>query len=236
MRIVSSSLCEKGKARSVNQDAIFSSCTDKWGVFMVADGMGGYENGERASSEAVEAVRIWTEKVQELEQLETPELIRQLKEVLSASNDKIKNETPAGMKCGCTVVLMVLIRRECILLTLGDSRCYRLQRSRFHKELAQLTSDDVVGGNGPQKNRLTNALGVRIPMACRVQIIPSVGKHTYFICTDGVYKYCEEEELLSALKNTRWGNVSAVLQTLQGKIEERGSGDNYSAFLIRIQS
>lgn len=236
MKIVSSSLCEVGKVRKVNQDAIFSQCTDSWGIFVVADGMGGYEEGERASTEAVNAVRLWVEQMQNLDELETQDIVGQLKCVLSKCNDKIKTETPEGMRCGCTVVVMVLVREECILLTLGDSRCYELQGKLFSRQLVQLTVDDVVGGNGPQRNRLTNALGVRMPMTCMSRVLPFRGRHTYLICSDGIYKYCETEHIAAALKKARWHDTDETLAELQKQVEAGGAGDNYSVFLIRAQS
>lgn len=233
MRIVSSSLCEVGKVRKINQDAIFSHCTDRWGIFAVADGMGGYEEGERASREAVNAVRVWTDQVEDPEQLETQDIVRLLKQVLSDCNDKIKRETPEGMRCGCTVVIMVLVRKECILLTLGDSRCYELQGGLFGRKLVQLTVDDVVGGSGPQRNRLTNALGVRTPMSCMSRVLPFTGRHTYLICSDGIYKYCDAEQITMALKKARRNDPAEVLSELKEQVEAGGAGDNYSAFLIR---
>lgn len=236
MKITGSSLCEKGKVREINQDAVFSFCTDQWGIFAVADGMGGYEEGERASREVVKALQKWTEQAHQVNQLKAQMIILQLKQALDVANEKIMSETPEGMKCGCTVVVMMLIRHECILITLGDSRCYELKGSFFNKQLVQLTVDEIVGGSGPQRNRLTNALGVWKPMACRVQIMPFHGICTYLMCTDGIYKYCNDSMILSIIKKTNWNNTCEILQELQQHVEKNGAGDNYSALLIRAQN
>lgn len=233
MKIVSSSICEVGRVRMINQDAVYSFCTDAWAVFAVADGMGGHKDGERASQEVVNTLSFWMKQKPQLEQMETKEIIRIMKGLLSESNNRIRSETKTGELCGCTVVLMVLVRQECILVTAGDSRCYELRNDLFHKTLIQLSEDDVIGGKGKQRERLTNALGIRDTMAFRSKVIPFKGKHTYLLCSDGVYKYCDEEKISSVLKKVHWQNTEECLRELQDYVEAGGARDNYSAIIIR---
>lgn len=236
MKISSSFICETGKVRTINQDAVYSCITDHWGIFIVADGMGGHEEGERASGEVINALRVWVEQLSEVEHIATPELVRQLKKVLADCNDKIKRETAEGMLCGCTLVVMILIRHECIFLTAGDSRCYEIQGEPPSEILVQLTEDDTVGGNGPRKDHLTNAIGVKSPMICRSRILPFYGMHRYLICTDGVYKYCDGIKLLSIMKEITEDDTERLIYELQRYVEQNGARDNFSAFLIWAQS
>ena len=236
MRIVSSALCETGKKRKINQDAIYSVYSDRWGFFAVADGMGGHERGEYASGQVIQALRRWMEQFPRLEEIDTPEIVRRLKGVLAEANDRIKAETSAGMLCGCTVVVLVLVRKECILITAGDSRCYELRGEVPGETPSQLTVDDVVGGDGPHRNRLTNAVGIKSPLICRRRVLPFEGVHRFLICTDGVYKYCTAPQLASVLKKTGENTVDDSLLELQSCVEANGAGDNYSAFLIWAKS
>lgn len=236
MRIACSSICEVGRVRRINQDSIYSFCTDAWAVFAVADGMGGHKDGEIASRDVVNTLGRWVDQEPHLEQIDTKEIIQIMKNLLSESNSRIRGKTKDGELCGCTVVLMVLVRQECILITAGDSRCYELRKGFFQKTLVQLSEDDVIGGMGAQRERLTNALGIRDTMAFRSKVIPFTGRHTYLLCSDGIYKYCSEENLCAVLKMVHWQNTEACIMKLKDYVEAGGARDNYSAIIIRGQN
>ncbi len=236
MKIVYSSICETGKVRKVNQDSVYAFKNEDWGVFVVADGMGGHQHGEIASNEVTDAIRFWVETGEDKSRLDMPELARQIKRILMECNESIIRKTAKGEICGCTVVVLILIRKECMLITLGDSRCYEAKRENGVTSLVQLTYDDVVGGNGPDRGKLTNALGVRMPMNCRVRVLPIDGLHTYLVCSDGIYKFCEEKQMLSIMTESNWRNTEEKIMKLGDLVEENGAKDNFSAHLIKVDT
>ena len=232
MKIVSSAVCETGQKRNINQDSIYSYHSENWGMFAVADGMGGHEKGEYASNEVTHALQMWVQEHPHLEEVDTPDIVRMLKQILDEVNNKIREVTSVGKICGCTIVRMVLVRRECILITAGDSRCYEIQQENRCVQLVQLSVDDVVGGEGSQKNHLTNALGVKIPFTCRRRVLPFKGIHLFLICSDGIYKYCRKEQINRIVGNMTEITVDKTLAELQKCVEANGAGDNYSAILV----
>ena len=233
MKITVSSFCEKGKVRSRNQDAIYYCFTDQWGIFALADGMGGHSEGERASRELVEGVRSFAASMPVLEFMQIPDILRMLKKILSGCNEKIRSKTEEGKLCGCTAIVMVLVPKACILVSIGDSRCYELKEDNGRILLGQMTVDDVVGGTGPQRNRLTNALGIKATLECRSKVIPLDSRNRFMICSDGVYKYCKGGEIEEALSVVQTGNLDLAAFRLKEAIARSGEKDNYSAILIQ---
>ena len=50
---------ECGPVREINQDCVLSLVGEKASVFVVADGMGGYNEGEKASKAVIDAIQDW---------------------------------------------------------------------------------------------------------------------------------------------------------------------------------
>ena len=236
MEIMVSSMCEKGKIRKINQDAIYYNYSKDWGLFVLCDGMGGHSEGERASKEVIEAMRHFALQMPVLCYLDTADILRSLKNTLSSCNDRINQETPEGMLCGCTVIVMLLLHDICLLLSMGDSRCYEIKKDGSQPELIQLTIDDIVGGEGENKNRLTNALGVSQPFYCRCKAVPLSGIRRYMICSDGVYKFSTPGQLKKALDPFEKDGLEACIRRIRENIETNGSKDNYSAILIWVDA
>ena len=145
-----------GRKRSSNQDAVFSD--PELGLFVVADGMGGHQGGERASEMVVEALAA-------LSRAPMPVLFRRpdvLVQAVESANRSIlamaaRQKMLAGM--GSTVTAMWMAREESLLVLahVGDSRCYRLRGGR----LECLTEDHVADErSGAHAGRLTRAVGV----------------------------------------------------------------------------
>jgi protein phosphatase len=108
-------------------------------VFLVADGMGGQENGERASGLAVEIIpRAFRSHL-----AATGDATRAVVEALDEANRAIIDAGAhqlAGRRMGTTAVLAVR-RADCVYVAgLGDSRAYLVRRGR----LEQLTVDHTV--------------------------------------------------------------------------------------------
>ena len=235
MEIKYVSVCDIGKCRSENQDSIYIETGDGWGFFVVADGMGGHSDGARASREITAAYEAWMqEKKGDITEYALPDLFSELREVLSKANDKIIRDTAEGKICGSTAVVLLIIRDTYVLLSVGDSRCYDIKRCLFRDSLRQLSSDEICEIPGRDFGKLTNAVGVKKPLKCRL-ISGMVNKrHTFFICTDGVYKFCTTEELLALIKRKKGRLLETAGEEIKELIYGKGAKDNLSAVLITV--
>lgn len=235
MEIKYVSVCDIGKCRKENQDSLYTETGDGWGLFVVADGMGGHSDGARASGEITGAYKAWIQERQNcIAEYALPDLFSELREVLSKANDKIIQDTAEGKICGSTAIVLLIIRNVYVLLSVGDSRCYDIKRYFFRDSLRQLSSDEVCKIPGRNFGKLTNAVGVQTPLKCRLISGTVNKKHTFFICSDGVYKFCTEEELLAVIKRKKDGRMETAGEEIKELIYKKGAKDNLSAVLITV--
>lgn len=238
------SVTDKGKTREVNQDYIFNS-DEPIGLlpnlYIVADGMGGYNAGDYASRCCVE------ELVAEVQKKEQPTVISTLTAALRAANEKIarqaaENSELSGM--GTTLVAATVFPDKVYVMNVGDSRLYLMGR-----ELKQITVDhsyvEEMVRKGelqrkdarihPKKNVITRAVGVeRVVEADFYEVIPETDTQFALLCSDGLTNMVEDEEIRHILSKYAKEPERAI-HALAARANECGGKDNISAILIELK-
>ena len=207
----------------------------------LADGMGGHYAGERASGLIAQALTDWWQRsLEAARKMPLQELAEHFKNLLDDCAAELNLQTPADEYCGSTVVVLWINEGQYLLLTAGDSRCYRLRYGLLHTELCQLSTDDVYHARGPEdsalEGKLTNCVGSQYSTRYTVQT-GEVQHHTLFaLCSDGVYRYCPEvsfqAELLHAARND---DLKQALDNISAIICSHGAPDNYSLVIAQIK-
>ena len=166
-------LTDIGRTRKQNQDSIFI-CDDFENVkyFIIADGMGGVNGGEIASTTAISAIKSYIdENIYDIELVEDQinDLIRG---AISRANKEIyeiaeKDETYKGM--GTTVILAITFGNRVYIGHIGDSRLYRIRKNIIrqlttdHSYVQALLKEGTItkeqAYNHPQKNILLKVVG-----------------------------------------------------------------------------
>jgi serine/threonine protein phosphatase PrpC len=218
-------------------DAAFAK---KGRLIIVADGMGGYQGGQRASRIAVETIR---EVFLNSQTVEFPDL---LVEGFRAAHAKIREEadsTPGLESMGTTCVAAAVLGATLHFANIGDSRLYFV---RGH-EIGQLSEDDSVVQKmvaagvlsheeaeiHPEKNVLTAALGSRsekstgTPSHGSKELLPG---DAIVLCTDGLHGQVKDEEMLNALNGQSAKDACKALVDLA---KERGGPDNITLQVLR---
>jgi serine/threonine protein phosphatase PrpC len=245
-----------GQVRDNNQDAYstfassISSAEEKpdFGLFVVADGMGGHEDGEKASGLAARIVMRHILKEMYLPLLtdnfsndasQTP-VTEILKQSIQKANESISVQVPDG---GTTVTAVAVMGNLAYVAHVGDSRAYLInqdgieQLTRDHSlvqrliELGQLTPEEAL--EHPQRNVLYRAIGqgdVLEVDAITRHIMP--GSYL-MVCSDGLWNFVSNDELLSITLN-HGSNTQLACQTLVDLANERGGTDNISVILVRV--
>jgi protein phosphatase len=245
-----------GQVRDNNQDAMASFLSTSssvegnpnFGLFLVADGMGGHEDGEKASGFAA---RIVTKHVLkdiylpmltdgpggDAEQVPMTDILRN---AIQEANKYISTHVPDG---GTTVTTAAIIGQLAYIGHVGDSRAYLInkdgieQLTRDHSlvqrliELGQLTPEEAA--EHPQRNVLYRAIGQNEQLdvdAITRQLMP--GSYL-LICSDGLWNMVSGEELLTIVLN-HGSNTQLACQTLVDLANERGGSDNITVVLVRI--
>jgi PPM family protein phosphatase len=221
--------------RTTNEDA-FLVDPDR-GLFVVADGMGGHNAGEVASSLAVKTIGEFLVDG-------TPASLNVLDEALRLANDHILTvaaEKPDYTGMGTTVAAVYVRDREAVYAHAGDSRVYL-----WHKgELKLLTRDDswvVAAMNGvsddaremeqhPMRHVLTKVVGLRPELQPSVAECPFVAGDVLLICSDGVHGSVPDEKLETLLGSRK--PIATLAESVVREALSHGATDNVTAVVIR---
>ena len=130
-----------GRRRENQEDSVlilYHPYNSDYKMLVVADGMGGMDNGEKASQEIVQQMAEWFEKlpVGYLKQVNFQELQDMWYSKLASINQNIANRYPHS---GSTFVGAIVGEKSTLIASVGDSRAYLLDNSN---SLQQVTIDD----------------------------------------------------------------------------------------------
>lgn len=245
-----------GRQRDHNEDAIFTLTSNllsdatsfPFGLYIVADGMGGHRYGEVASSLAVRTMAGHViEKLYSL-LVHTPptgatESIQQImKDGIQIAHREIIQQVEGG---GTTLTALLLLSDQMTLAHVGDSRAYAITPTgqfnlltRDHSlvkrlvELGQISSEEAAVH--PQRNVLYRALGQGEPFNAEAISAPVPTHGHLLICSDGLWGVLSEEAI--------WKIISAAAdpvracQRLIAAANEAGGPDNIAVILVRLPS
>ncbi|WP_407151897.1 protein kinase domain-containing protein [Bradyrhizobium sp. ORS 86] len=175
---------ETGK-RAANEDYV-AACLGRPGtlspdvVAAVADGVGGHKGGREA---AEVAVRSFIDAYYSLS--ETLGVRRRAARALEAANSWIHAQgrvdaARSGMACAFSSI--VLARRQCHVIHIGDTRAYRLSEGR----LERLTQDHIAG-RGDLAHMLNRAIGFEEFARFDYTSVGLRQHDRLVICSDGVH-------------------------------------------------
>ena len=237
---------DPGLARDNNEDAVsFDPATR---LCILADGMGGYNAGEVASSMATKFIKAelgrWLSEA--AHSASDAEVRRALDICVDNANRAIFNAANSNPHCagmGTTLVLGVF-RETCLLMGhVGDSRAYRLrgtQLSRITHDHSLLQEQIDSGLITPEqaavsanKNLVTRALGVEIDVLLETHLHDVLPGDTYLLCSDGLSDMLDDERIAQALIDG--DGLSHVAMTLIDAANEAGGRDNISVVLARVR-
>jgi serine/threonine protein phosphatase PrpC len=240
-----------GKVRDHNEDAI--GAQPDIGLWVLADGMGGYNAGEVASGIAVKTIidlvtkACKTEKRSEIES--GTGYMRQtivLRDAIHRANKVINQTAQSQPQCegmGTTLVASLFYDNKVSIAHVGDSRMYRLRDNRFeqitmdHSLLQELVDRGFYSQEEAQRstnrNYVTRALGVEANVEVEVQEI-DVQKGDYFLmCSDGLPDMVEDEDIHLTI-STFSNDVRTVGEQLIKLTNDNGGRDNVSVVLVRV--
>ncbi|HUJ59799.1 MAG TPA: protein phosphatase 2C domain-containing protein [Kofleriaceae bacterium] len=232
--------------RDSNEDAICAR--PELGLFVVADGMGGYEGGEVASAIAVDAICelvrrtagdadvTWPYKLDPQRSLPENELMVATR----LAGDRIAAQRVGVLEeMGSTVAVLRLAGDRAVIAHVGDSRVYRLRAGA----LAQLTVDhslaaQLAAAGSPVdiatfqwRHVVTRALGTRSAEP-EVQADRAAPGDVYLLCSDGLSEVLAPDVIAALLDGG--GGAEAACRALVDAAYASGSRDNISAIVVRV--
>jgi serine/threonine protein phosphatase PrpC len=232
--------------RENNEDAYLADF--ETGLFLVADGMGGYEGGEIASHLVVDSFQQFFDRggPADIEAFtgtavdgKTPAEGMMELAVRRASRAVEQRRQGRLAAMGSTVVAMMMRGDWAVLAHVGDSRIYRLRNRRLecmtrdHSLYAQLLDAGVVSARAvANRNLITRAIGV--PGSSK----PDVATHrvhpgdVYLLCSDGLTDVVPDSDIESIITELP---LSRAVDALVAEAYVAGSADNITALLVQAR-
>lgn len=241
--ISSYAMTDIGRMRTVNQDYVFSSLEPVGNLpnlFIVADGMGGHQAGDFASSYSVkkflESASLSLQKsphkiFEDAVRYANRELIEKAK-----CNPELK-----GM--GTTLVALTIIGNKACVANVGDSRLYCLdgqlkQITVDHSlvqemvRLGELTKETA--RNHPDKNIITRAVGAGKDIRTDYFEIPLSAKSILLMCSDGLSNMVEDRRIAELLQAKQ--TPEKIAKKLVETANRCGGKDNIAVIVINPNS
>ena len=243
-----------GQVRDHNEDYI--SCAEFQGISVLADGMGGLNAGEVASSMTVhlliEDLVAWREGQSTIED-ELPEEteaisteLRVLKFAIERANNAVFHVSQTQPQCrgmGTTVVACFFHDNKLLVGHIGDSRMYRFrdnkleQITRDHSFVQELIDKGLYtkaeARESNRKNVVTRALGVGPTVEADVQEYKCKTGDIYLMCSDGLSDLVTDEDIEASLRELG-GNLGEAASHLVNLANASGGKDNISVVLSRV--
>ena len=215
------------------------------GVFaIVADGMGGLENGKESSSIVVESMmNYFTEK------LFISSIPIELRNMIINSNNELLDYLSRGgnIKSGSTSIAVIIKGSQLFWISVGDSRIYLYRRGKvftlnrdhvYGTELnekafrGQISFEEAL--NHPDRKALTSYMGIQKMTEIDQNIKPFKLNQgdKIILCSDGIYGSLDEKEIEEAMKlDTQNAAIELQNSILKKNIKYQ---DNLTAVVIGI--
>ncbi len=249
--LVSASLTDPGRVRDHNEDCI--EARPEIGLYVLADGMGGYNAGEVASGMATSLIADGLQEAWSLRQTERlsrddakAAAERMLREQIARANAAIFTTSQNNPECagmGTTLVVCLFYDNFLSVAHIGDSRLYRLrgeameQVTRDHSLLQEQLDSGLITAEeaklSQNKNLVTRALGIDPTVEPEVHTHETQHDDLYLLCSDGLSDMVDDEEIRLTLITLK-SNPSLTVQQLVQSANDNGGRDNISAMLIRV--
>lgn len=243
-----------GKQREHNEDSLLAITTTiagnagniPFGLYIVADGMGGHQFGEVASNAAIRIIagHVMRSFHSYLFNLPTQPMQEPLQEIMeTAIKDAhrfVQREAPGS---GTTVTAALVLGQQVTIGHVGDSRAYAVYPdgristiTRDHslvkrlEELGHLSADEAA--NFPHRNVLIRALGQGETLEADVFTVSFPQPGYLMLCSDGLWGVVSEPDLYRAV--TEAPNLQRACQNLVESANIAGGPDNISVALIQL--
>ena len=254
VQLVAASGQSVGKQRELNEDSLMVITTTlagnagntPFGLYIVADGMGGHQYGEVASNTAIRTFggHIMRKFHPYLFNLPTMPLDESLQDLASEgvikAQEAIQRDAPGS---GTTLTAALILGQQITIAHVGDSRAYAVYPdgrfdliTRDHslvgrlEELGQITAEEAA--NHPQKNVLYRALGQGEVLEPDLFSVAFPRTGMLMICSDGLWGVLSEQQMRQAISGAP--TLEDACQNLVNAANAAGGPDNISVILVKM--
>ena len=253
-QLVCASSQSVGKQRELNEDSLLTMTTTMagnsgnlpFGLYIVADGMGGHQFGEVASNAAIRTVAGYVLRKfhSYLFQIKTDTMDESFQEImLGAVNEAqkaIQREAPGS---GTTLTAALILGQQITVAHVGDSRAYfvypdgRIETiTRDHslvkrlEELGHISAEEAE--NYPHRNVLYRALGQGEILEPDIFTLAFPQPGYLMLCSDGLWGVVSEQDIVRSINESP--TLQRACQNLITAANTAGGPDNITVVLVQL--
>jgi serine/threonine protein phosphatase PrpC len=221
-----------GLRREHNEDTYYADA--ELGLWLVADGMGGHENGEVASALARDTL---------VQQVVGGQSLARAIQIADEEIIQHSNRRSQALPMGTTIAAIRLDGDAFEVAWVGDSRVYLWdgglrQISQDHSYVRELIEQGAISPEQarthPHRNVVTQALGVTDPQSLRVETVSGriAPGQQILLCSDGLTEEVEDGQIAQILSRPDLTTQECVDHLILAALDGGGS-DNVTVVLLR---
>lgn len=245
---------DSGRVRDHNEDAVLvmlshldvTPTPSDFGLFMVADGMGGHQKGEAASALALRIAaehlvgQVYVSLLSGADRgANQPVLTDVVRDAIVHANRIVSRELPGS---GCTLTCGMVLGGRLFIGHVGDSRAYirkaggdLVALTKDHSlvnrliEIGQLSADEAA--DHPQRNVLYRAIGQPESLDVDVVTYPFASGDRLLLCSDGLWNLVSDAEISEMAGAS---DLQSGCDALVEAANAAGGIDNISVVLVAL--
>ena len=231
-----------GKARNMNQDYYYvSDYADELKIYILADGMGGYNGGEIASKLATDSVKNYIRSNFSGIEHDKESIQNLVKSAIEYANMLVNEKANTSKELegmGTTLEVCLIYNNRVYIGHVGDSRIYRIRKGIIrklttdHSYVQKLVKDGTItkeeAQNHPKKNMLLKAIGCSSLVEPDVMVKGFLKGDILVISSDGLTNMVTDEQIYSEIKR----DIERAQINLINKANELGGYDNITVVII----
>ncbi len=237
------SLSIKGNFRENNEDSFVVDPRGRF--FIVADGMGGQNAGEKASALAVDIIPDRLEQTIDFDEATPTEVLKRLDEAVAFANGEIMALSSLDSEClnmGTTLAFMLVVGGKLYVGGVGDSRVYRLrgmqleQITKDHSLTQALLDAGTITAEEAKTHRYKNVLyrylGTKEGgIGTEAKVLDVQAGDRFMLCSDGVTDGIKNS-LSLIIPLMQQDDLNAAAAAIVKAAEDGGSKDNITCVLV----
>jgi PPM family protein phosphatase len=258
IRIESGKSSDKGMVRQSNEDSLVTlelffktdAGTTFTGLYAVADGMGGFEDGEIASKIAIRTLSetvtkslvmpALPEKSDSVSRELTPKLLGNAIQTANREVFQLSQKTRKGL--GTTLTSLLLVGSDAVIANVGDSRIYLFREGILrqltvdHSLVAKLVASGELKQEEvytyPYRNIITRCLGTEPDIEIDLSFEEMKTGDIFLLCSDGLWEMIRDDNIRKVLEQPV--HPQAACEQLVQTANQNGGADNISVIVVKI--
>lgn len=236
-----------------NEDSLFAaqehtlkSTPEQFGVFVVADGMGGHANGQEASRLAIQTISDYLmPRLLTSEHWSDDGYIQLLVEGVQEANLAVyQRNQEHQVDMGTTMTVALVVDTTAYIANVGDSRTYLYRESdglkkmtKDHSVVASLVEDGIITPDDvythPRRNIVTRHLGGEPVIDVDSLKVPLRTGDRLLLCSDGLWEMVRDpviQNVLCSVPDPSQTGNALIKAALDG-----GGEDNVSVIVVFLE-